>query len=175
MEAETRKHIMQVAKYLHIFSCELLMRATLHDASKLVEPEASIFEKYTPLLKGVTYGSTEYRSMMKEMHVAIEHHHRTNKHHPEYNDLNGFSFQTLNDPIQAMDLFDIVEMICDWTAATKRHSDGNIQRSIEINTERFKLDAQVVALLNNTAALLQDKEARQDNEEAAEPSDTMGA
>ena len=166
MESETRKHIWQVAKYLHIFSCELLKRATLHDASKLVEPEASIFEKYTPLLKGVTYGSTEYRKMMEEMKPAIEHHHRTNKHHPEYNDLNGYSFQTLNDPIRAMDLFDLVEMICDWTAATKRHADGDIKRSVEINKKRFKLDEQVVALLNNTAALLQDKEARLDAEES---------
>jgi hypothetical protein len=135
MESETRKHIMQVAKYLHIFSCELLQRATLHDASKLVEPEASIFEKYTPLLKGVTYGSPEYQKMMEEMKPAIEHHYRANKHHPEHNDM-------LNDPIQAMDLFDIVEMICDWVAATKRHADGDIKRSIEINKTRFKLDDQ---------------------------------
>ena len=37
MENETRKHILEVVKYLNIFSCELLKRATLHDKSKLEE------------------------------------------------------------------------------------------------------------------------------------------
>lgn len=167
MESETRKHIWQVAKYLNIFSCELLKRAILHDASKLEEPEASIFNGYTPLLKGITYASAEYKEVMKKMKPAIDHHYKANKHHPEYNDINGFSLQTLNDPIKAMDLIDLVEMICDWIAATKRHDDGDIKHSIEINKTRFKLDDQVVALLNNTAALLQDKEKKMDVEEGA--------
>lgn len=161
-QEETRKHIMMVAKYLHIFSCELLKRATLHDASKLEEPEASIFEKYTPLLKGLTYGSDEYKNIMKEMKPALDHHYKVNKHHPEFNDVNGYSYQTLNDPIRSMDLFDIVEMICDWLAATKRHADGDIGRSIKINKDRFKMDEQVVALLYNTVALLKNKEEEMD-------------
>jgi hypothetical protein len=154
MEAETRKHIMQVAKYLHIFSCELLKRASEHDASKLEEPEASIFEKMTPLLKGCTYGSDEYKKMLAEMKPALDHHYANNKHHPEFNDINGFSFQTSNDPIKSMDLFDIVEMICDWLAASKRHNDGNIGNSITINKKRFHIEDQLEMLLRNTAARL---------------------
>lgn len=158
MESETRKHIWLVAKYLNIFACELLKRATLHDASKLEEPEASIFEKYTPLLKSTTYGSDEYYALLKEMKPALDHHYFKNKHHPEFNDYNGFSFQTLNDPIRSMNLIDIVEMICDWLAATKRHADGCIGKSITKNTERFKLDGQLEMLLRNTAAILENQE-----------------
>ena len=170
MELETRKHIQEVGKYLNIFACEILKRATLHDKSKLEEPEKSIFEKYTPLLKGTTYGSEEYKKLLSEMKPALDHHYAVNKHHPEFNDVNGFSFQTLNDPIRSMDLFDVVEMICDWLAATKRHSDGNIGKSITINTERFRLDEQVSMLLRNTAARLEEKDGAQSPE--AKPSST---
>ena len=149
---------MQVAKYLHIFSCELLKRASEHDASKLEEPEASIFQKFTPLLKDSTYGSNEYKEFLKQMKPALDHHYANNKHHPEFNDINGFSFQTLNDPIKSMDLFDIVEMICDWLAASKRHADGCINKSITINKKRFNLDDQLEMLLRNTAAFLELKE-----------------
>ena len=165
MEAETRKHIQKVAKYLHIFSCELLKRATLHDASKLEEPEASIFEEFTPRLKSSVYGSEEYKQMLADMKPALDHHYAHNKHHPEYNDINGYSVQTLNDPIKSMDLFDIVEMIADWLAASKCHESGCIGKSITINTERFKLDGQLEMLLRNTAALLESKEQRMDKGE----------
>lgn len=39
--------------------------------------------------------------------------------------------------INGMSLLDLVEMLCDWKAATLRHRDGDIRRSIEINQQRF--------------------------------------
>jgi hypothetical protein len=53
-----------------------------------------------------------------------------------------------------MSLIDLLEMICDWKAATLRHNDGNIQRSITINKERFKYGDELEAILRNTAELL---------------------
>jgi hypothetical protein len=163
MEAETRKHIMQVAKYLHIFSCELLKRASEHDASKLEEPEASIFEKMTPLLKGCTYGSDEYKKMLAEMKPALDHHYANNPHHPEFFDI-WLSFQSdTNDRLSAMNLFDVVEMICDWLSATKRHDDGNINKSIAINKKRFMISDQLESILRNTANKLEEHEIMLDN------------
>lgn len=153
-ENETRKHILLVARYMNRFAAQLLKRAVEHDASKLESPEVEIFEKFTPLLKDVTFGSDEYKAYMAEMKVAIDHHQANNKHHPEYNDLNGFSFSTLNDPIRSMDLFDVAEMVCDWYAASQRHADGDIGKSIGICAERFHLDEQLVCLIRNTVALL---------------------
>ena len=148
--AETRKHIQQVSKYLSLFAQELLHRGIEHDVSKLHEPEAPIFEKYTSRLKGMTYGSPEYYTCMKEMKPAIDHHQQNNRHHPECHDA--------VDPIAHMDLFDLVEMIVDWLSATKRHADGDIQKSITHNKKRFNISDQVEALLRNTANELKEME-----------------
>lgn len=56
--------------------------------------------------------------------------------------------------INGMTLLDLVEMFCDWKAATERHADGNIERSIKINRERFGLSDQLVAILENTRRAL---------------------
>ena len=156
-ENETRKHQQEVSKMLICFASKLLDRATKHDDSKLKNPERDIFIEYTPKLKGTTYGSDEYKKYLKEMKVALDHHYSKNKHHPEFNDINGYSFQTLNDPIRSMDLLDIVEMLFDWYAATKRHADGNIGKSIDNNEKRFGINSQLSQLFRNTIGLI-DKE-----------------
>jgi hypothetical protein len=155
MEAETRKHIQLVARYLGVFANEMIKRGILHDESKLEEPEKSVFEKYTPLLSGVEFGSAEYKALCAKMKPAIDHHQRWNRHHPEFNDINGYSVQTLNDSIKSMDLFDVVEMICDWLASSKRHEGGSIGKSIGICVGRFKIEPQLEALLRNTAAIIE--------------------
>ena len=70
----------------------------------------------------------------------LDHHYKHNRHHPEHHE----------DGVFGMNLIDIVEMFCDWAAATMRHSDGDLARSIEINTERFDLDPQLTAIFQNT-------------------------
>ena len=52
--------------------------------------------------------------------------------------------------LDAMNLFDVLEMLVDWKAASERHDDGDIRRSIQINTDRFSISPQLVAILNNT-------------------------
>lgn len=118
----------------------LLARGQKHDNSKLESPEKELFDEYTPKLKGSTYGSDEYKQHLKGMKVALDHHYAHNSHHPEYykNGVNGF------------DMFDLIEMLFDWKAATERHADGDIRKSIEINTERFDLSPQVVDIMINT-------------------------
>ena len=153
-ENETRKHQQEVSKLLIQFSQLLLTRAMNHDQSKLESPEREHFIKATASLKGLSYGSEEYKESLKKLAPALEHHYLVNKHHPEFNDLNGFSFQTLNDPIKSMDLIDIVEMLCDWIAATKRHADGDIGKSIQINEKRFGINDQLSQVFRNTSALL---------------------
>lgn len=155
VENETRKHILLVGKYLQVFASELLKRASKHDQSKLEQPEVSTFEEYTPKLAEVTYGSDKYKQYLAEMKPALDHHYANNKHHPEFNDINGYSFQTLNDCIRSMDLVDIVEMLCDWLAATQRHNDGNISKSIDINEKRFGINNQLSWIFKNTIPILE--------------------
>lgn len=138
--ADTWKHIHRVGTLLGMFATELLERAEVHDQSKLEKPEVSIFAEYGPKLKNTTYGSEQYKAYLKEMGVALEHHYQKNPHHPEHH-VNG---------VDDMNLFDLVEMFCDWIAAGERHPDGDIVKSIKLNKERFNLSPQLTNILLNT-------------------------
>lgn len=139
-KGDTLEHVRTVQALLTDVVCALLKRAQYHDASKLRSPEKEYFDEWTPKLSGVTYGSDEYRDMLKQMRPAIEHHQQNNRHHPEYH----------KREINGMDLIDLIEMICDWKAATMRHDDGDIRRSLEINKKRFDITPGVYNLLVNT-------------------------
>ena len=153
-ENETRRHILLVGKYLGMFSSELIKRGSEHDASKLEEPELSIFEEFTPKLAGCTYGSDEYKAMLKEMKPALDHHYANNSHHPEYADGELLGERVAGDRMNSMDLFSLVEMFCDWMAASQRHVDGDIMKSIDINEKRFDMDGQVAMMMRNTVCRL---------------------
>ena len=138
---DTLKHILQVKENITLIILQLSTRAVEHDASKLKTPEKEVFDKVTPLLKDLTYGSDEYKEALKEMGVALDHHYKNNRHHQEH----------FENGINGMNLVDIVEMFCDWYAATKRHDDGNIYNSLEINKTRFNLSDDLLAIFKNTA------------------------
>jgi len=141
---DTLLHIGMVQKQLSIMIQELLARAFRHDGSKLQEPEKALFDRYTPMLRNTTYGSDEYKKCLEIMGTSLLHHYENNSHHPEYY-ANG-----IND----MTLIDIIEMFCDWKAATLRHADGDFRDSLEHNKERFGLSPQLYQVFLNTARAL---------------------
>jgi len=145
--AETWEHINLVMKLLASAQVELMRRQFTHDRSKLSDPEVSAFTKYTPMLKESTYGSDQYKQFLVDMKPALDHHYAHNRHHPEFFD----------DGVEGMNLFDLIEMILDWYAASKRHDNGDVRRSIEINTERFGLSDQLVRILQNTVPWIDDE------------------
>ena len=138
---DTYEHIAVVRMYLMDVVEQLIHRSLVHDNSKLVEPELSVFNEYSPKLRNTVYGSDEYKTYLKEMGVALEHHYAHNSHHPEFHE----------SGMEGMTLIDLVELFCDWVAATKRHADGDIYRSIEQNQERFRYPRMVKRILLNTA------------------------
>lgn len=144
---ETQKHIDNVRKFLALFSSALTIRGEEHDRSKLAYPEVQIFAKYTPKLATVTYGSVEYKQFLAEMKPALDHHYRVNRHHPEH----------FVRGVDDMSLLDLVEMFCDWKAATLRHNDGDMVKSIRVNERRFRLSPQLRRIFFNTVYLLQEK------------------
>lgn len=83
-EQSTIQHIRRVQALLSDVAGRLIQRAIVHDASKLEEPEASIFDEFTAKLKDSTYGSEEYKQFLAEMKPALDHHYANNRHHPEY-------------------------------------------------------------------------------------------
>ena len=59
-------------------------------------------------------------------------------------------YNILNSPMNGFDLFDLFEMLMDWKAATERHADGDIMKSIDINQERFEISPQISQIFRNT-------------------------
>ena len=138
--SDTISHIATVRKYMTKLIREITNRSVNHDISKLSDPELSTFNEVTPKLKELTYGSEEYKAQLKEMNVALKHHYENNPHHPEHYE-NG---------ITGMSLVDLCEMIADWKAASERHSDGDIYKSIDINQKRFGYSDELKSILINT-------------------------
>lgn len=139
--ADTLIHIKKVNDYLGLAASELIRRGRLHDASKLESPEKEYFDKYTPRLAELEYGSEEYKENIKDLRPALDHHFANNSHHSEFYE-NG---------INGMDLFDLMEMFFDWKAATERGVGGDIFKSIEINSGRKGISKQLKTILINTA------------------------
>lgn len=144
---DTLEHIKRVNELLVGCATEILRRATVHDESKLHGIEKDCFDEFTPKLKGSTYGSEEYKGFLEELKPALDHHYANNSHHPEHYE-NG---------VDDMDLFDIVEMFFDWKAASERHDNGDIYKSIAYNQTRFKMSAQLTSIFENTARNLKYK------------------
>lgn len=167
---ETLTHIRQVQFNMHKLIAELQVRALVHDVSKLESPELETFTEWTEKLSSLTFGSQEYKDGLEQMKPALDHHYAENDHHPEYyrkyvcdlchkeydkkpNDNceacgNGWFSEGVN--ITEMDLIQLLEMIADWKAATMRHKDGDINKSLEINQKRFNMSPELVKILKNT-------------------------
>ncbi len=137
---ETTAHILRVRELLYIVQNKLEERGFKHDLSKLQPPEKDGFDKVTGVLKGLTYGSDEYKTQLARLKPILDHHYAHNSHHPEH----------YPNGVDGMTLLDLIEMFCDWKAATERHADGNIEKSIQHNKGRFKLTDQLANIFENT-------------------------
>lgn len=143
---QTMRHIETVRNYISLCIKELLDRQMHHDQSKLEGEECEAFEVLTERLHGLTYGSEEYKSNLRQYAPAIQHHYKNNRHHPEHFPDGG---------ILKMNLIDLLEMLCDWKSASLRHADGDIWRSLDINKERFGYDEQLHIIFQNTVQWLE--------------------
>jgi hypothetical protein len=176
--ADTVEHINKVQVRIAEFQAALDERASLHDRSKLQEPEKSGFDILTAKLAELRYGSDEYRAALAENKPTIDHHYAHNSHHPEhwpqnetdemralkrqiarYEDIAPRSekmkrarkeLAILESGLNGMSLLDVVEMFCDWKAASERTKQGSIAASIAHNKERFGISDQLASILENT-------------------------
>lgn len=139
---DTLLHIKRVSELLNKFATDLIERGNHHDDSKLVSPEKELFDELTPLLSSLKYGTPEYQESLDRLKPALDHHYANNSHHPQF----------YKNGIDGMNLLDLVEMFFDWKAATERTKDGDIRKSIEINSTRFNISPQLVSIFVNTIA-----------------------
>lgn len=126
---ETHEHVDAVKTWMEKAIRNLNLRARMHDASKFRDPEMSGFMAMTAdsRLKDLTYGSEEYRAVLREHKPTIQRHYEENDHHPEHT----------GEGIAGMSLMALLEMLCDWKASTTRMKDGDLADSILKNQARF--------------------------------------
>jgi hypothetical protein len=122
------------------FSIFLIYRGIIHDFSKYSKMEVIGYSKLLPKLKGTTYGSEEYKDLLKQLKPILDHHYQNNRHHPEF----------FKNGIKDMSLYDVVEMYIDWKVSCKKHSDGNLEKSLVVNKDRFKMSEELYLILKNT-------------------------
>ena len=168
---ETAKHIGRVQCFMAEAMGNLMQRAIDHDKSKWGPEEWPYFAEATKNLRGITYGSEEYKAALRQIKPAIDHHQQSNSHHPEFYralecngcfkmfpanydkscDVCGYGqFTPRDSDITGMSLLDLLEMLADWRAATERHADGCILKSLEINAKRFIIPEPLRRILTNT-------------------------
>ena len=138
---DAKAHIEIIQKNIEKMIKDLEYRAKNHDASKLEDPERSMYDKYIPMLKEAKYGSPEYYEIRDAMQKeGLDHHYEVNSHHPEH----------YKNGIDGMDLIDLLEMYCDWKAASSK-SDTSFEKGLESNADRFKMSDQLLSIFKNTA------------------------
>ena len=140
---DTMRHSRRVDELLLQVIVALQGRVTRHDLSKMAPPEKAVFDRVTPLLKNSTYGSEQYKASLVDMGQGLAHHYGANRHHPEHYEAG----------ISGMTLVDLIEMLADWKAATERHDDGSLARSLTIQQARFDVSPQLMDILTNTAVM----------------------
>lgn len=134
---DIREHAKQVKCFIDDIRSQLQSRADSHDFSKTQPPEKAIFDEYTPKLKELEYGSDEYKVALTAMGEGLQHHYKSNRHHPEH----------FENGVDDMTLTDLIEMVCDWCAAC---SAKNIPVQLDKQAERFSIAPQLIQIISNT-------------------------
>lgn len=146
---ETQEHIDRVTDFLSRAVINLQRRGLVHDQSKLVEPELSAFNVATPKLAELEYGSEEYKQSLKDLGPALDHHFEHNDHHPEH----------YSNGVTGMSLMALIEMLCDWRAASERVKQrtddpkkiASFETGLAYNQQRFGYSDELAQILLNTA------------------------
>jgi hypothetical protein len=128
----------------------IIKRSIFHDSSKYRWKEAKGFAVTIFDLKSSTYGSEEYKKLLAKLGPGLEHHYRYNSHHPEFWSL---SLDGVEGFLK-MGEWNKIEMVIDWRAATRRHKDGNIFKSLELNQKRFGYSDEEKDYLTSIAKLV---------------------
>jgi hypothetical protein len=137
----TLLHSLRVGALMVELLQEAMHRAVRHDLSKTEPPEVAGFDRMTPALRQMDYGTPEYKASLDALGPALAHHYAHNRHHPEHHERG----------VTGMTLVDLVEMLADWKASTERMANGDLRSSVAKNMERFGIDAQLAQILLNTA------------------------
>ena len=126
---DTIMHISEVQENLAEIRVDLEKRGIAHDRSKFTPEEFDSFVKTRPKFKKANYGSKEYQECVNQIKPAIDHHYNNNRHHTGFHE-KGF---------QDMNLLDILEMLADWKAASRRSPDLTFEDSLPKAFKKYNI------------------------------------
>jgi hypothetical protein len=135
-------HKWLVMWYIMGFCLRLLWRGLRHDLSKISKAERSSFIALASsnALRKVAYKSEEYKATIEKHRPIIDIHYKNNPHHPDH----------YGNGILDMNLFDIIEMVCDWRAAGRRTKGGNLKESFKVNRNRYDIPQDMFNVIRRT-------------------------
>ena len=133
-------HVGEVQENIEEFTSELKKRGLAHDRTKFLALEFDAFVSTREDFKRANYGSEEYKRCVDEAHGAVVHHHENNRHHTHYH----------KNGIDDMNMIDIIEMVCDWKAASRRSPDMDFAGSIDHAFKKYGVGKQLGRILKNT-------------------------
>ena len=126
-------HISRVQENLSQIRAILEVRGIAHDRTKFLAIEFDAFVKAQPKFKEANYDSPEYQECVDMIRPSIDHHHANNRHHIAFYK-KGFS---------DMNLLDILEMLADWEAASRRNLDLPFADSLPKAFEKYSIPSNV--------------------------------
>ncbi len=142
--ARALRHIMTVQSLLRHLSRRLLERADKHDLSKLAPDELGGMIEIDAIADQYGLNSPEYKESLSG--GAIQLHYKRHSHHPEHHP-NG---------VEDMNIFDLIEMVCDWKAANVLRGHPEWYASVEMMAKRLDLSSEYIWLINLVAEALND-------------------
>ena len=141
---DTIQHVSEVKENLEDILSDLRKRAEAHDRSKFADPEFSTFVSTRPEFKKANYGTPEYEAVCVKAKVGVDHHYAENRHHV------GFHENGVDD----MNLMDLLEMLADWKAASRRSPDLTFEDSLPRAFKKYEMDETIQRLMTNTIRYL---------------------
>lgn len=146
--ATIERHRCIVSATLRAIAYELMRRADLHDQSKLSLDEFEGFAKINVVGRENEYGSDEYYAALKSVDPnPIPVHYSRNDHHPEF-----------HDKISDMDFPQLVEMVCDWYAASVAYGRTSFQGSLTVSFDRWEFSEGQMFLIQSLAQWIEENE-----------------
>lgn len=147
----TLRHRALVRELLTACAAELVNRGVVHDESKFDPIEQGPLDEMQRLIEtegNVPFGSPEYEARKALLGPMLEHHYAKNSHHPEFY----HSDHPDGDGVSGMDLFDLVEMVMDWKAASERGAESAMNLTFLV--EKYEIAWMLESVMRNTAKRL---------------------
>jgi Family of unknown function (DUF5662) len=141
------QHIQWLMEGMCWIQSQLMLRMLTHDRTKIEADELDAYAEIVPHFKDFEYGTEEHEAHGNKLEGAWTHHTSHNKHHVEH----------FEQGMVDMTLIDIIEMVCDWRAASLRSGSFDYKRSLEIAKKSNSIPSMLAQIIENTCRVMDEQ------------------